>query len=54
MITCLGKSCIFGFTERVVRELVSEFSCASFPFALEGGVLDLIVTGSLPFFFGFY
>ena len=33
MITCLGKSCLFGY----------QFVSVSFPFGFEGGLWDLIV-----------
>ena len=45
MTTCLEKSCSFGFTVRVFRdsERLSICVSASFPFGVDGRMLDLIV-----------
>ena len=44
MTTCLGKSCSFGFTARVFRQLLSIYVFSYFPFGFEGRIWDLIVS----------
>ena len=42
MITCLGKSCLFGLL-CVSFVNVYQIFCPSFPFGIEGGMWDVIV-----------
>ena len=51
MITCFGKSCLFGFKLCVLSICV----CVSFPFGFEDGIYALIVLvpdHCLSFYFG--
>ena len=44
MATCLGKSCLFGFTARAFRKLLAIYVFSYFPFCFEGRMWDLIVS----------
>ena len=44
MTTCLGKSCLFGFTSNAFRKLLSVYILSYFPFGFEGRMWDLIVS----------